>query len=287
MNKLELSKVRDFGELIGDSILFLKQNFKPLFKSLFVICGIFILASAVASGIMQGDMMTPEYQSNPFGKIFSSQFGTSVLFSYAAYILVGLTTFCYMSVYKEKGNQPANVDEVWSFVKYFFWQFVGGSIVGWICLVVGFVLCLLPGFYLLPIVSLMLAAIVFENAGVGYVIDRSFKLIKNEWWTTFGAIMVVGILVYAAMMVVILPFTILGGVLTALSTAGQSGNFSPFMILISVLSHLGYFFMTLSYIVVGLAYFSLVEKKEGTSLLSKVDNIGTKQFSDDLPEEEY
>lgn len=287
MNNLELGKVRDFGELIGDSIVFLKQNFKPLFKALFTICGLFIVASAIATGILQKDMFSPQQVANPFGRFFGSEFLMSMVFSSISYILVGLVTFCYMSLYKEKGNQPATVEEVWSYVQYYFLRFLGGSLVVWICTIVGFVLCFIPGFYLLPIASIMLAAIIFENAGIGYVFDRAFKLIKNEWWTVFGALMVVGIIVYAAMAVVIFPLTFVGGIISAMTDSGDANKFMPLVILISVLSNIGYFLMTLSYIATALAYFSLVEKKEGTSLLSKVDSIGTKQHSDDLPEEEY
>src|ERR1700743_2770236 len=46
---LELRKSRDFGQIISDSFVFLRQNFKPLFRYLLVICGFFILVGTVTS----------------------------------------------------------------------------------------------------------------------------------------------------------------------------------------------------------------------------------------------
>ena len=42
IQKVEFRKVRDFGEVISDTFLFMKQNFKPLFKAFFYLCGFFL-----------------------------------------------------------------------------------------------------------------------------------------------------------------------------------------------------------------------------------------------------
>ena len=49
----ELRKVRDFGELISDTFLFVKENLKPLLKATFQICGFFVLAMLVLSVMQQ------------------------------------------------------------------------------------------------------------------------------------------------------------------------------------------------------------------------------------------
>src|SRR6201996_2728480 len=48
---IELAKPRDFGEIINDTFLFVRQNFKPLMKYFFIFCGFFVLA-AMATSIM-------------------------------------------------------------------------------------------------------------------------------------------------------------------------------------------------------------------------------------------
>jgi hypothetical protein len=45
--KIELNRVRTFSEIIEDSIQFFKQNWKPLLRSYFAICGFFCVAGLV------------------------------------------------------------------------------------------------------------------------------------------------------------------------------------------------------------------------------------------------
>ncbi len=54
--KVELRRIRDFSENINDSILFIRQNLKPLLISFFTIAGIFMLTSAILTGIYQSQM---------------------------------------------------------------------------------------------------------------------------------------------------------------------------------------------------------------------------------------
>jgi hypothetical protein len=51
--KIELAKTRDFGEIINDTFLFMRQNFKPLLKYFFTFCGIFLAAGTVCSTLYQ------------------------------------------------------------------------------------------------------------------------------------------------------------------------------------------------------------------------------------------
>lgn len=280
---LVLSRSRDFGELINDTFVFSKQNWKPLFKSLIAICGFFILATIIAGVSMQSRIL-----SSAGTEMLSDRFGIDMIANYffalLSYTSIGLTTFCYISVYKDKGNQPASVEEVWTYFKYYFWRFLGAEIVLWAMVVAGFFLCAIPGIYLTPIVSVMLAMIVFENASLGYVFNRSFKLMKNEWWATFGAFVVIGIVIYAVLIALILPVSIASGASMYLTTRAPSLSFA---IAMSVLQNMCYLFMALSYVVVALAYFSIVEKKEGLALIDQVEKIGNEDASSDLPEEEY
>ncbi len=280
---LVLSRSRDFGDLINDTFVFSKQNWKPLFKSLIAICGFFILATIIAGVSMQSRIL-----SSAGTEMLSDRFGIDMIANYffalLSYTSIGLTTFCYISVYKDKGNQPASVEEVWTYFKYYFWRFLGAEIVLWAMVVAGFFLCAIPGIYLTPIVSVMLAMIVFENASLGYVFNRSFKLMKNEWWATFGAFVVIGIVIYAVLIALILPVSIASGASMYLTTRAPSLSFA---IAMSVLQNMCYLFMALSYVVVALAYFSIVEKKEGLALIDQVEKIGNEDASSDLPEEEY
>lgn len=285
MEKVDFKQSRDFGQLVNDTFVFVKQNWKPLGKAIFIICGFFIAVGMVVSIFNQLRMFGEIGTTKPrFGNIFSPLYFLEVLFSIGSYTLMGLTTFSYISLYIEKNGGSPSTEEVWSYVKYYFWRFLGSQIALGILVMIGFVLCGIPGIYLFPIVMIMQAMIIFENASLGYVFDRGFKLIKENWWTTFGAFVIIGIAVYALFMIIILPVSIVTGASMAVS---KTGTPMAFVILMSVLAHGIQVVTALLYIVTALAYFSLVEKKEGASLLDKVNTIGQNDIDSDHPEEQY
>lgn len=81
--KIELLKTRDFGEVITDTFVFIRENFKPLIKCFVIFCGFFVVASAVFSAIQQAKAigvvneaayLQPQSRyfgsSNPFTRFF-------------------------------------------------------------------------------------------------------------------------------------------------------------------------------------------------------------------------
>jgi hypothetical protein len=284
--KIEFRQVRDFGELVNDTFTFIKQNFKPLLKAVITICGFFLLA-CIVTGIFQQmrmfENLSPEELTKP-GKIYGWEFSLQMIFMLLFYNAMGLTVFSYISLYREKGNQPPETEEVWASVKYFFWRFLGASILFTILFAVGLLFCVVPGIYLFPIISLMYAIIVFENTSLGYAFDRGFKLIKNYWWTTFGAMVIVLIVVYAGSMIFILPasFVTAGSILF-----NKAPVSTPVIIISTLVQSIAQIFMILVYVVSSLCYFSLNEIKEGSGLMDKVNMIGQNDTGPDLPEEQY
>ncbi len=284
---LELRKVRDFGELISDTVVFAMQNWKPLLKAYASICGFFVVAAGIMA-ILQQSRVTKIFNSGEIPKSPFSIYGWDTVLNMLLLLLLGIsmtiTIFSYISLYREKGNVPPTVEEVWSYFKYFFWRLLGAQILLYLLLCVGICLCIVPGIYLMPVMMIISAVMVFENASLGYSFDRGFKLIKNQWWATFGAMFIILIIVYAASMVVILPVSIATG-------AGMIfGNFKmslPLIILTTILQYLCQAFCILVDVVIALAYFSLVERKEGAGLSERISSIGNHDPSADLPEEQY
>jgi hypothetical protein len=42
IGNIEFKKRRDFGQVINDTFTFMRQNFKPLIKTYFTFCGLFV-----------------------------------------------------------------------------------------------------------------------------------------------------------------------------------------------------------------------------------------------------
>jgi hypothetical protein len=293
--KVELAKLRDFGEVISDTFQFIRQNLKPLLKSYFIFCGFFLIATAAITFVQQYKMMNVYNEINSSGpRTFASSFSAMwvsiaalVLFYFLTICAITTTTLCFIALYKEKGNIAPDTDEIWVYFKYYYLRIFGSTIVVGILLVAGFVLCLVPGLYLFPILSLVPPIIVMENSGFGNAFNRSFQLIKENWWVTFGTILVVGIIVNVLSTIVTLPASAVN--LTTMWLRPQKmPNLSVGSIILSViLQYIALVLLIIPNIAVSLCYFNLAEHKEGTSLLDRINKFGTPGEQTNLPTEEY
>lgn len=292
--KIELAKTRDFGEIINDTFTFVSQNWKPLLKSYAIICGFFVVANLVVAllqqqkliGVMENQMPTiaPQEWRGRLTAMFGISYVLSLIFGLLNVTAITTVPLSFMALYKEKGNVAPETEEVWGYFKHYFVRVLGSYLIIGICLIVGFMLCLIPGFYLWPILSLILPVIIFENVTFGYSWSKSFQLIKENWWQTFGAIVVSWIIAYAAMMIFILPVSLftVGSLFIAKSHPSSSA-----LILTTIISALCQVFLVLPSITAALCYFSLNEQKEGTGLMGRINNFGSNDLDAGLPKEEY
>jgi len=297
--KVELAKIRDFGEIISDTFLFVRQNIKPLLKYFFIFCGIFVAGNIVSVSMFQskrvnvmnnigsGFINTNEYRPSPFS-FLGVELLLLIIFGVLSMIALTLTFLSYIALYKEKGNQVPTTEEMWGYIKYYFLRVFGSSILLFILLFFSFLFCGIPFFYLSPIFALIFPIMVMENASFGYAFNRSFFLIKDNWWVTFGSLVVIWIIVQVCAMVVSIPTSLINVI--SVITAPQKGAraFSaPLAIIGAALQQLCQVFVVLPVTTLALCYFNLTESKDGTSLMDKINKLGTNTPNTDLPAEEY
>lgn len=295
--KTELLKIRDFGQVISDTFNFLKENFKPLAKCFFTFCGFFIVATIALSIVIQ--LQTGTQMQNAFSPVrarqvfetFSDRLGTVfvmyafiILFSLLNYTAMHVTVFSYMSLYKEKGNVPPTTEEVWGYFKYYFFRAFGTIFLLSLLLGIAFVLCLIPGIYLSPALGLVVPVMIFENGSLSYSFSKAFQLLRNNWWTTFGAIFVMIIIVYFISAIVMIPVTVITISTTLIQKGGLNG-IQTLSIVSSVLSGLAQITQILPLITAALCYFSLSEQMEGTGLMGRINQLGNNNTSEQSTEE--
>src|SRR3954469_20272020 len=83
---IELRRVRDFGQVINDSFTFLKENFKPLFKSLFIICGFFLVLGTITTAFAYLKMSS--MYSGRFQNIQGGQYDYIISFIISMFSLI-------------------------------------------------------------------------------------------------------------------------------------------------------------------------------------------------------
>jgi len=287
-NKVEFKKIREFGEIINDSFLFIKQNFKALLKTFVYFCGIFILAGMLASIFQQLDMKNVMF-GNPsdttaLANIFSIKYFLAVLMLFFAYAAGTVSILSFIDLYVQKGNVAPGIDEIWSYFKYYFLRVFGSSFIMLLFMMVCFACCLIPGIYVFPAVSLFYPVMIFENGSLSYSFSRSFKLLKDQWWVTAATLFVIWLITYAAMSFISIPALIFGFV-SAFSKG--TGSLTTFMIIItSIIQYVCQIFQILPIIVGSLCYYNLTERLESTGLFHRIDQFGT-QKGDLNTQEEY
>jgi hypothetical protein len=82
---------------------------------------------------------------------------------------------------------------------------VAGVVAG-IAIVIGFILLIVPGLFLLTIWSMLIPVIVLERRSVGEAFGRSWEVVRGNAWNVFGLIIVTFVLIFVAGAVVRLVF---------------------------------------------------------------------------------
>jgi hypothetical protein len=278
-NQTEFYKEREFGEIISTPITFFAQEFKLIVKSLLLFVGPFILLEVILSHYLKLDfnqdilsLMTEgsNYNLNSlkgYGLLFSL---LQLLRSAMMYCLLGV----YIKLYILSGRGTFGINDLWDGIKKFYLPVFVGNFVALIMIVIGVILILLPGLYIGVVMSILIPIIIFEDEGVGKAITRTFEVMKGNWWITFGAYVVMYILIFIA-----------GGIIAFIIGKGI-GLLGQSVIITSVNSVVGGLVQLLVTSIIGLLPFVLytgftntVEKPE---LISRINQISEPEEGADI-----
>lgn len=277
---IKLNKARDLEEIIDDSILFFKQNFKPLLKSYFTICGFFIVTAVILYGFYQV-YSGAEYTSS--NNNFVPSFYLIAMFEGLIQLLTCLISLSYIATYIVKENQAPSIVDVWIYVKFYFVRMLVSGILLILGLCISSVFFLFPSVYLWPIFCLIPVIMIMENTSLSNAFNQAFQLIKTNWGNLFGILIISFLLMFATAILLSIPITIITTIIVFL--VGKSEvNIS--MMGLNIGLHLVQFLFIFPYITTTLFYFNLIEKRGNKSLFSRIQMVG-KQKQLSTQEEEF
>ena len=332
---IELRQQRDFGQIISTTFDFLFSNFASFFKTVFAITGVaFVLSMAVLSlwmykffgSLLQGTRNYSRYSgaSNSIENILDGYNLVYLIVGFAillvAVMLTYITIYCYMKIYVRLGRiEEISISQVWFEVKSNFLRYLAAGFLYSVFLIV---------FYAIVMFSITLSGFVFTFLMFGFIalvyyfylyfnvvineeemriidaFSRSFNLVKGHWWLTFGVYFVSYLLCYVVTLLLGLAATVAG---SAASTLFDMRDVQfllwPLGISVSVLGVI-YVYMVFCFFIIKncVLYYSLVESKDNTGLLQKIQAISNstnegnnevkiernnQQYSNDEPEEEF
>lgn len=249
------------------------------------------------------------------GEIFANSFGDSfahiltlnyliaIIFLILASVTVAITVYALMLEYKENA-ESLTVERVWARMQTIFLPVlgsygvtilifilivlafvgiigalvsgVGGVFAGFLSGIIGIVGFVIM-FYYFVMYSLSPAIVAYEGIGAWEALGRAKFLIKDKWWSTFGLIMIIGIINSFVAMIFGAPAMIVTFMKVLKVGGGISGNVP--LIITTVISTVGQVVVSsLTYVALSFQYFNLVEKREGNGLKMLIEGIGQKKL---------
>jgi len=285
---IQFKKQRDLGAILNDTFSFLRHEYKPFFALILQITLPYLILFFVGLGFLLftvGDFM--EIVATGSSPLEGQEMNllllivSTLVLAIAGILVFALsnsTTIHYIKSYI-KNDGEVNTENVKNNIKETFWSFVGLSILKWIALIVGFMLCFFPGVYLVVPMSVVFCIMVFEKKTAMDAFSDSFKFIKDEWWITFLVLLVIGILI-----------AIIGGVLSIPATIYSyikmgifSGEFDPELnpleiykdpvyIVLNLINYAFRIFLNfITLIATVFIYFNINEKKNFSGTFEQID----------------
>lgn len=277
--KIELRKIRDFGENINGTIQFIKQELKPLLKSFFAITAVVILLTGVLGALYQSTAMSDifdafkgiRHRPKGFGEVFTLTYFLFLLLSVFNFALINVSIACYVKVYGNKGGVSPTIEEVWNEVVHYIIPIFFYTIIISVIIIIGCLFCLAPGIYLAVVFVPITYIMIIEDAPFGYAFNRCFTLIKENFWISFGIYFVVYLIYSLSSTVIGLVISAVSGLIAYFTTKDINSTVGVVTGVLSVFQHVFYIIFSIS---VGLHYFNLVEQKDGEGLLTRIDSLG-------------
>lgn len=303
-------QARDFSQKLNATFEFIRQNFKPLAKSLLYIAGpVILLGSLLAGSLYSGYFNSiTGMKNNPnsaFEFITSTntwvQAGAAVIFTFISGIIIISVVYNYMHEYNERKTNHIEVDAIWKRVRqslphyastfvlfvllvlavYALMGVVFGGVFSFsvgLGILLIFVLLMLLVYIIVPL-SLIFAVRAFEDISFFDAVGRCFKLANGKWWSTFALLFICGLVQSMLASVFFIPWYI-NVILNTIHSINNQAAAAPSFIstLINNLFLVLYFLATfllyaIPLIALAFQYFNLVELKESRGLMNRIQSM--------------
>jgi hypothetical protein len=218
--------------------------------------------------------------SSSFSQFFSLLSLINLILGVLTYFLTYLVTLGYLHLYLHK-KLPVEFNDLRQFTKQNFWFFTGQYIVLIIITITGFVLLIIPGLYLIIVLSIAPIIRIMERRSIFASISRARQLMSGFWWQTFGLTVVLFIilLVFGGLLQapsIVLTFLWTFNNIEAGSFSGSPADNYPLLAVVAAIGQaLAVCVNIIPMVAYSLQYFNLRERKEAVSLMDKVESLGT------------
>ena len=199
------------GETLDVAIKIYTRNAGTLFRLVFFIAAPINLVSTVveASAVSNTNAITFDDTSSQFEVSNSTDLWTSLAAVLVALLLLLLaTTLASAACFKAVADAYLGEQSTWrqslGYAARRFRSVIWVSVLGWLLVLLGTVLCILPGVYLYTCFIVAVPVLLTENVRGRKALGRARALVRGRWWKVFVIVL-------------------LGTLLTSIVSAGLSG----------------------------------------------------------------
>jgi len=198
---MNFAKRREPGEILTDTILFLKAEYKPIARLTAVYVLPFMILMAVVQVYLQIKLAEASEIFNQLGQErliaeLGGLYGNMllfILFNVFVQSLLAALLFTYISYYIRVGAGNFSDADISAMLFHNSLRALAAGFLVAALSLIGLMLCILPGIVLANSLSLAVFISVFENRQPGYSLARSWMLVRRQWWVTLS-LAIIGIL---------------------------------------------------------------------------------------------
>lgn len=305
LKPFEFRRVRDLGDVLNATFVFIKQNLAPLAKGLLLIVAPFMALTSVAAVSLQSALFNLDpTDPEALWAIFGPSYFATLFFSMMASLMSMLVVYGYIELYQEQGPGGIGVEAVWRIVRQRFVRlfatllsllllllmlylgfgfmiillaFILGPLLGGVLGVFMAVAVVLALVYAFITFTLVFPMRMFEAVSLPEGFRRCLYLVKGYWLQTFGVIFL-AVIIYSILGTLFnMPAFIFSFVRGLHSTNVSEGGdmYRLLMIISGVVGGVGTSLLyAIPLVATALQYFSLIERKEKVGLMQRIEQLG-------------
>lgn len=276
--EIQFRKKRELDEIISDTFKFLNQEKRILLKLIINYVLPFIILYALALFYFQKNIFskinisdTEKLLSN-IGPVYLNLALFTLFGVFVQSLLVG-TFYSYLEIYIKKGKGNFELSEVTSLLFSNGLLALRAGIFIYVAILLGTIMCILPGIYFANTFSIAAFVFIFEKQGFNNAVIRSAKLVNSFWWNTFILNFTGIVLIWAVGFVFTIPSLIAGISVNIFELNGVVQPDLPtwFWILNGVSTIFSSVLWIIPYTFLAFQYFNLEERLN--TRLPKIENL--------------
>jgi hypothetical protein len=296
---LFLRKLRDFGEKISDTFLFLKRNWKGLFSVFAIFVVPFLLVALILSVSFASrvySLFTSNAQAFQPSDFFTFEFFLILICLLLAGTSYNTAVYCYFRRYDEGDSTAPGIPLVGQLyfrklLPVFFYNFVSMLMLIIVAAVPMALLIFIPlinifavmmvGLLALTIIFHLNAIYVVEDVGLIRGISRLFYLLKGSWWSSIGFTVVIFIIYYVFSFVIQFGFMMVFTIVRlsidtshVTKVAPEHGFVVGAVLFFGIMLIIQQIFYLIVFTGISINYYSLSEEKDGSAIEAQIESIG-------------